>query len=159
MRNQMKDEKTLRIGFPAPSNGDESHGNRGLEVTVVYTSDKGTKAALRTAGGLAYDLGARIKLIAMQPVHWALPLTRPSVPVPWAEQHLFDLVCAAASPHLDTDVHVVLCRHKRKALLNVLPPRSLVVIGDKRTWWPSEATRMAKTLERAGHRVIFAGQR
>ena len=155
----MKGQKTLRIGFPARSYGGEGHGNRGLEVTVVHTTDHGTKSALKTAGGLAYDLGARIKLIALQPVHWALPLTRPSVPVTWTEQRLFKLVCAAASPQLDTDVHVVLCRHKRKALLNVLAPKSLVVIGGKRTWWPSEATRMAKTLERAGHRVIFAGQR
>ena len=155
----MHEEKTLRIGFPASSDGEDGHGNRGLEITVVYTNERGTHAALKTASELAHDLGARINLIALRPVPWALPITQPTIPVPWTEQRLFNLVCAATSPGLDRDVYVYLCRDKGRALLKALRPKSLVVIGDKRTWWPSEATRMATTLERAGHRVIFAGQR
>jgi hypothetical protein len=159
MRNQMNEANTVRIGFPVPASSAEGNGNHGMEVIVIHTNDRGTQSALKTAGGLAYDLGARIKLIALQGVHWSLPLTRPSVPVRWTEQRLFDLVCAAASPQLDTDIHVYLCRHKQKALLNVLHPKSLVVIGHKKTWWPSQATRMAAMLERAGHRVIYADHR
>lgn len=159
MRSQLIEEKVPQRGFSVPANRSEGHGNGGLEVTVVYTTERRTLATLKTAGELAYDLGARINLIALLTVPWTLPLTRPSVPVTWTEQHLFDLVCAAASPRLDTDVHVYLCRDKRRALLKALRPKSLVVIGDKMTWWPSEATRMAKTLEHAGHRVIFARPR
>lgn len=159
MRDQMNEARTLRIGFPVPTNSAEGHGNHGLEVIVIHTTDRGTQSALKTAGGLAYDLGARIKLIALQAVHWSLPLTRPSVPVRWTEQRLFNLVCEAASPQLDTDIHVFLCRQKQKALLNVLRPKSLVVIGHKRTWWPTKAARMARTLERAGHRVVYATPR
>jgi len=159
MRSQLFEEKVPQRGFSAPAIRWEGHGNGGLQVTVVFTTERGTLAALKTAGELAYDLGARIKLIVLRPVPWALPLTQPSIPVPWTEQRLFNLVCAAASPGLDTDVHVYLCRDKRQALLKALQPKSLVVIGDKRTWWPSEAARLATSLERAGHRVIFAGQR
>src|SRR5690348_13219265 len=42
-----------------PEFGSDSH----LRVTVLFTTTKGTLAALRTAGGLAKNLGARIALV------------------------------------------------------------------------------------------------
>jgi hypothetical protein len=49
-----------------------------------------------------------------------------------------------------------LCRDSSETLLAVLKPRSLVVIGGRRRWWPTREERLAKKLRGAGHEVIFA---
>lgn len=134
-------------------------GNSRLEVNVLFTTEQGTRVALETASRWALDLGARINLIALRSVPWALPLTRPEVSTRWTERRLLKLVGEAALPDLETDFHQVLCRNKRRVLLKLFRPNSLLVIGGKKSWWPSEVTRAARLLERAGHRVIFAGER
>jgi hypothetical protein len=132
---------------------------RNLVVNVIFTTKRGTLAALKTAGELAFDLGARINLVAPKAVPWALSLTRLPVAARWIEQHLFNLVCEGGRGFSDISIYVLLCRNKRQALMKALRPKSLVVSGGKMTWWPSEVARTAKMLERAGHRVIFAVER
>jgi hypothetical protein len=142
-------------GVPHPGLAD-SDPARKLEVNVILTTEQGTLAALKTARELAIELGARINLIAAQAVPWALPLTRPQVPVQCIEQRLLDLIWRGADGSIETNVQVYLCRDKQQALLKALRPNSLVVMGGKMDWWPSEATRTAKILERKGHHVVFA---
>jgi len=151
--------RPLETQFAAPHEEADSHATRKFEVNVIYTTERGTIAALKTASNLALDLKASINLIATQAVPWALPLTRPPVPVQFIEQRLFDLACQGADASSETNIHVYLCRDKQRALVKALKPNSLVVIGGKMAWWPSEAARTAKTLERNGHRVVFAVQR
>jgi hypothetical protein len=63
-------------------------------------------------------------------------------------------VLAGQSP-VDTVVRIYLCRDRMDALVQMLKPRSLVVVGGRRRWWPTEETRIARRLRRAGHEVIF----
>ena len=130
-----------------------------LEINVIHTTHRGTLAALKTAGELAFDLGARINLLAPKVVPWALPLTRPPVAVGCIENQLFDLVCKAVGGVSDVSIHVLLCRNKPRALIQALRLKSLVVIGGKKPWWPGEKKRLVRMLSRQGHRVIFAGER
>jgi hypothetical protein len=54
-------------------------GRPNLRVTVVATNDRGTLAALRTAGKLAANLRARIALVKAQIVPFQFPLDKPPV--------------------------------------------------------------------------------
>jgi hypothetical protein len=62
---------------------------------------------------------------------------------------------AGESP-IKTTVHVYLCRDRVATLRAVLKPHSLVVIGGRRTWWPTSEKRLARQLRRSGHQVVFA---
>ena len=62
------------------------------------------------------------------------------------------LECAGAS---EVRVEVYLCRDKARLLSKVLRPRSLVVVGGRSSWWRSREQKLAKALERRGHRVVF----
>src|ERR1700694_1862112 len=58
---------------------DEGLGPRRLEVNVIFTEPHATAAALMTAGSLARDLGACIRVRAAIAVPYALPLEKPPV--------------------------------------------------------------------------------
>jgi hypothetical protein len=137
----------------------DNDSTRKLEVNVIFTTDRGTQAALKTAGELASDLGARINLVAPKAVPWALPLTCPPVATRWIEQRLFNLVCEGGRGFSDINIYVLICRNKFQALEKSLKPKSLVVIGGKMPWWPCETKSIARMLGRHGHRVIFAEER
>jgi hypothetical protein len=127
-----------------------------LEVNVVFTDTQGTLAALKTAGELARELDAKIKLIHPLAVPYAYPLERPPVPVAFTEKSLLNLACQGEAEPLATVVNFYLCRNRLQTLLEVLQPRSLVVIGGKRRWWPTAESRLAKALRSQGHQVILA---
>ncbi len=123
-----------------------------LAVAVIFTTVAATIAALRQAGALASRLGARITLLAPQIVPYPLPLASPPVLLDFNERR-FQLI-AEESP-VETDVHIYLCRDPLEALRGALPPRSLVVLGGRRRWWPTREKRLARQLRRAGHEVVF----
>jgi len=152
-------ERQVGTGFATSPGVSEDGANGKLEVNVIYTTDRATLAALKAAGELAVDLGARVNLVVPKEVPWTLPLTRPPVATQWIEQHLFDLVSEGSRGFSDISIYVLLCRSKLHALMKALKPKSLVVIGGKMPWWPFGAARMAKMLEQHGYRVIFAAQR
>lgn len=126
-----------------------------LNISVVFTSVEATLRALREAGALANRLGARITLIVPQVVPYPLPLTSPPVLLDWNERRF--RVIASESP-VETAVNLYLCRDRMEILRMALKPGSLVVVGGrKRRWWPTSEERLARTLRRAGHEVVFAG--
>jgi hypothetical protein len=49
-----------------------------------------------------------------------------------------------------------MCRQRLQTLIALLPPRSLVVIGGHKSWWPTKEQRVARELRQAGHEVILA---
>jgi hypothetical protein len=132
----------------------EAAAGRKVEINVVFTSDRGTLAALETAGRLAHELTAQINLLAPYAVPYPLPLDRPPVNVAFVERKLYKLAQTAQGA-LDTNVQVYLCREARQTVLQVLKPSSLVIIGGRRRWWPTPETRLAKALRTRGHYVIF----
>ncbi len=137
-------------GYPeSPASG---HGGSRLDIAVIFTSVKATLAAIRKAGALARSLSARIVLVVPQIVPWPLPLDRSPVLADFSEKRFRDI--ARESP-VDIMVRLYLCRDRREALVAGLKPRSLVVVGGRKRWWPTSEKRQAKLLRRAGHEVIF----
>jgi len=127
-----------------------------LEVNVVFTDPKATLAALRTAAALAQGLDATISVLAVQAAPYTLPLEQPPVSTAFTEKLLIDLVRQQAQGPIETTVHLYLCRDKLDTLGQVLAPNSLVVIGGRRRWWPSDAAWIARMLRSVGHEVIWA---
>ena len=128
---------------------------RGLEVAVVHTTREGTLAALRSAGNLAKDLGARIALVAPLAVPFRLPLDRPTISTEFVQARHKALIAEADLGGEDVDIQIWICRNPREALAQILAPGSLVVLGGKGRWYLSQEQRLGRFLARLGHHVIF----
>jgi len=124
-----------------------------LNVAVVFTTVASTLAALKKAGTLATELNTHITVLVPQVVPYPLPLESPPVLLEWNERRI--RVMAEESP-VETTVKLYLCRDRLAALLTALQPRSVVVIGGHKRWWPTSETRLARKLRSAGHEVILA---
>jgi hypothetical protein len=138
-------------GRPTLTRSDEREHR--LEVAVVFTSAAPTIAALRKAGALADRLSARITLLVPQIVPYVLPLESPPVLLDFSEARCRQI---AMESTVETMVRIYLCRDRLEMLKSVLMPRSLVVVGGPRHWWPTHEKHLARQLRRAGHEVIFA---
>ncbi len=145
-------EKRMKPDTGFPVRPPESEAESQMEVSVVFTSVKATLAALRTAGTLASRLRSRITLVVPQIVPYPLPLTSPPVLLDFSERQF--RVLAGQSP-VETVVRIYLCRDRLAALIQLLKPRSVVVLGGPRRWWPTAETRLSRQLRRAGHEVVF----
>ena len=86
-------------------------------------------------------------------VPYTLPLEKPAVPEGFLEEQLRAL--QRDSP-AEISARICLCRHPRQGLREVLEPHSLVVIGGRKRWWPTEEQRLARLLKKDGHHVVFA---
>ena len=135
-----------------PTTGSDSDP---LEVNVIFTGPQATAAALKSAESMARDLGARIRLRAAIAVPLRLPLDQSPVSVPFMEQLLADLVGQPDPDRPERTGELYVCRNRVEALLRVLKPNSLVVIGGRKRWWPTPASRMAGAIRAKGHRVVF----
>jgi hypothetical protein len=131
----------------------EGTTEQGLEVSVVFTDREGSLAALGLAEGLARDLGARIRLLMPFQVPYTLPLTRPQVPVDFLRHQILDV---AGKCQVEIAAEIWLCRDKRQALLFLLRPNTLIVVGGSKRWWPTAAQLLARAIQREGHQVVFA---
>jgi hypothetical protein len=143
--------ETARARPTAPERIEHTIEHR-LEVSVVFTSAPATTAAIRKAAALAESLGARITLIVAQVVPYPWPLESPAVPMDFSERRLFEM--AEESP-VETRVRIYLCRDQLRTLKALLAPRSLIVIGGRKRWWPTREKALARQLRRAGHEIVF----
>jgi hypothetical protein len=128
-------------------------GREPLEVNVIYTEPKATSAALNVAESLAGGLGAAIRLRAAIGVPHRLGLDQSPVSIPFMEQLLSGFVDERRE--CEYTVHLYLCRDAMGTLLQEIRPKSIVVIGGSRRWWPTAASRMARAFRVKGHRVVF----
>jgi hypothetical protein len=138
-----------------PNISDVTDGRLELEIFVIFTDHSGTLAALRMADRLGEELDARLRLLMLYEVPYALPLTRPAVPVEFLEE---DLRALASKVPTDIAAHTYLCRDKRRTLHLILKPGSIVILGGKKRWW-SAGRKLARVLKKNGHHVIFAASR
>jgi hypothetical protein len=138
-------------GFPARPSSEETESK--LDISVVFTSVDATLRALQQAGNLARSLGARITLIVPQIVPYPLPLTSPPVLMDFNERRLRVI---ANNSRIETRVSICLCREVLETLQSVLKPHSLVVIGCRKSWWPTAEKRLAAKLRQLGHQVVAA---
>jgi hypothetical protein len=145
-----------KSGMPTPAALPDQSAGRNLEVNVIFTTNQSTARALKIATRLALDLDARIRLIVTRFVPYAFPLNRPPVSIAFTEQHFARLVAnAGIGPAAET--LICNCRDRRLALVQLLPPGSLVVMGCREHWWPTVEVKLARRLRAAGHEVILAG--
>jgi len=126
-----------------------------LRVTVLFTTIKGTLAALRTAGGLAKNLGARIALVVTEVVPLYFPLANPPVSIDFLERRYFALVSESGIQAEEVDIEIYLCRDRKLCLQKALNPPSVVVIGGRGQWWFSRERKLERLLRGFGHHVIF----
>lgn len=160
MRSSVSNAATS--GTPAPRVSWQTATERApkrLEVNLIFTNQRATARALETVESLARDLGASIRLRATVVVPYQLSVDEPPVSVPFLERALFDLISGLERDGFEASAHLYFCRDRDKALLQVLEPNALVIIGGKKRWWPTDATRLARTLRAEGHRVIFVDSR
>ena len=129
-----------------------------LELNVIFTDPQGTAAALNFAQSFARELGGCVRLRAAIAVPHQLPLDQPPVSIAFLQENLRNLASQVADGFEPT-VHLYLCRDRAPAVLQVLRPDSLVVLGGRRRWWPTDESRLARALRARGHRVIFVDSR
>jgi hypothetical protein len=144
-------EATTAADIPA-----ETDAHPELEIFVIFTDHSGTLAALRMADHLGEKLDARLRLLMLYEVPYALPLTRPAVNVRVLEGQLFTFV---SKTPVNVAAHIYLCRDKYRTVRLILKPRSIVILGGRRRWWPTAEHRLASVLKKDGHHVIFAESR
>jgi hypothetical protein len=130
-----------------------------LDLTVLFTDPQGTAAALDFARRYARELGARIQLCAVLAVPHQLPLDEPPVSVAFLQDSLQKLASRAVGEGFDPSIHVYLCRDQVLALSQILGANSLIVLGGRKHWWPTEESRLARALRAKGHQVIFVDSR
>ena len=112
---------------------------------------KDTEASLHAAGQWAGDLGGRLTLLVAEVVPYPLPLDCPAISREFTESRLAQL---AARQEVETSVKVFLCRDRNRTIRQELTPRSIVVIGSRKRWWPTREKWLAALLRRDGHQVI-----
>lgn len=126
---------------------------RRLTIMVIATSAQSTLAALKKAEALANDLSGRITLVVPRVVPYPRPLASSPVMQDWNESRFREFI--NQSP-VETTVQIYLCRDPLEAVNALLSPRSIVVLGGPKRFWPTLEKRMARVLHRAGHEVTFA---
>ncbi len=134
--------------------GTDSGARGSIDITVVHTHARATLRALKTAAQLTRGLAADIRVLVLQVVPYPLALETPDVPVEFTQQRLTEMVSRVnAAVHLE--IHVG--RDRRLMLESAIKPGSVVLLGGRRRWWPTPASRVARLLERLGHEVIATG--
>lgn len=141
---------TVDWGRKNPTPQQESY-ERPLEVNVLCTCVLGAAKAMEQAAALARGLNARVHLVIAQQVSYAVPLESPPTSVEFEERSARKL---AESCGVETNIEILLCRDAEEAFRSHLRPRSLVILGARRGWWPWREKRMARRLRRLGHEVI-----
>jgi hypothetical protein len=136
----------------APKTSEKVHPGCTLEVVVMFTDVPGTLKALKTAAELAHSLNGRIRLLAPQVVPYPLPLESPPVSKKFSQMRFQTL---ASQGSIDTHVELYFCRDRDEAVCQALEPEDIIVIGARRSWWPTAEKALARKLQRKGHHVIL----
>jgi hypothetical protein len=136
--------------LPGSHGADQDEGK--LEIGVLFTSAKATLAAIEAAAALMKGLDGRVSLIAAQTVPYPLPLDQPPVCLEFDKQRLLEV--AAHSP-VEISLQLCVCRCRSATLLSLLRPGSMLLIGARKTWWPTWERQLAKELCRSGLDVIL----
>jgi hypothetical protein len=122
-------------------------------VHVIHTSAEGTVAALRVAGDFAKALHVPVAVTEFRTFPDASP---PGTPEPGKAAN--DEIAHLRAQGLDIHVRAYVSRDPLRAVPWAFRPRSLIVFGGRRSWWPTEGERWRRTLEAADHFVVFVDQ-
>jgi hypothetical protein len=142
----------LVIQQPLLAEPASSHGERKLDIKVIYTGTRATVAALAAACSMARGLAARITILAAQVVPYPLPLTDPPIPIEFTERILGSMT-SELEEEATAEIH--LCRDREQTIRQAVGPASVVVIGTRKRWWPTAEQTLARRLRRDGRRVLL----
>jgi hypothetical protein len=135
-----------------PSDVTASDGTKHkLEIDVIFTSPRNTIAAIHLAAGLMTGLDGQIALIDAQPIPYPSPLDKPPILIDFTRQRLLAITNVST---VEITPYIILCRFRFEALVNVLKPDSLIVIGCRKSWRPTWETRLARKLRHRGYDVL-----
>jgi len=122
-------------------------------VSVVYTTFEDTLEASRIAADLAHAMQVPLRVVHFRTVPRQVPVDQPDGLSP-VETEAF--VGRLRQEGITTArVRVYLCRDETRTIPFAFRPHSIVVIGGRRSWWPTRAERWRRALEEAGHFVVF----
>lgn len=121
---------------------------------MLHTDARATVRAIEQVAGLTEGLAANIRVLVLQVVPYPLPLETPDVPVQFTSERVAKMLAP-----LGVEVQLEICvgRDRSAMLASAFSPGSLVVVGSKRRWWPSEESKIRRLLRRLGHQVISTG--
>lgn len=120
-------------------------------VYVLFTSADETLAALRVAKDLARGLGSTVRVVHLRAVPFGAPVEAPTGRSPAEADAFLD---RAGADDVDVRVRVYVCRDTRRAIPLVFGRHSLIVIGGRHRWWPTQSGRWRRRLEAEGHFVV-----
>jgi hypothetical protein len=153
-----------RVGEAAPHRADpvfevESDSGR-VRVIVVFTTIEGTLAALKSAAKFAQALNAEITLLVTQVVYFRYPLETPPVSAKFLYRLCVALIEEMKTDELELDgdavnIDIHFCREQVPCLQFALKPRSVVVIGARKSWWRKPERKLERALKRMGHDVLL----
>jgi hypothetical protein len=121
-------------------------------IYLLYTGIESTLAAARAAAPFAKALNAPLTVVHFQTVPYPLPVDAATGISPI---HTPAFLGRLRGEGLDAQVQVYLCRDDQRVMPLTLNMRSLVVLGGRRSWWPTPVERSRRTLEAAGFFVVF----
>jgi len=121
-------------------------------VYVVFTTVPDTLPAVRVGHALAASLDAPLTLLHFRTVPFVLPVDAPTGISPVETE---DFLARMRSEGIDVRVRVFLCRDEQRAMPFAFRPHSLIVMGGHPSWLPTHAERWRRSLETAGHLVMF----
>jgi hypothetical protein len=121
-------------------------------VSVVYTTVEDTLEAARVAADLAKGMGVPLRVVHFRTVPRQVPVDRPDGLSPIETQAFLARLRADG---ITARIRVYLCRDEMSTIGFAFRSNSIVVIGGRRSWWPTRAERWRHALEGAGHFVVF----
>ena len=129
------------------------------EINVMFTTLRGTLAAIRVAATLARATGASLRLIHPRvtpyPLRSAGYALAAEPEVIEADREREQVVAAAGVP---VDVLVSVCGRTAEGASIALRDHSLVIVGGHRSWLPTQLERLQRALESLGHVVVFVNE-
>jgi hypothetical protein len=121
-------------------------------VSVVYTTVADTFEATRVAADLANAMQVPLRVVHFRTVPRQVPVDRPDGLSPIETDAFIGRLRGAG---IAARVRVYLGRDEASTISYAFRPNSIVVIGGRRSWWPTRAERWRHALEGAGHFVVF----
>lgn len=123
-----------------------------MQLVVIHSERSLTAAVLERAAELVSGLNASVFLVAVHTVPFPASFASASA----SHAHLVgQLVDLASGCSLTVTPQVVMARYRDEGFRFVLPEESTVLVGTKKRPWRTEEERLARTLAKAGHKVML----
>ena len=123
-----------------------------MPVFVIFTSMNRTRKALEKASQLGKPFKRGIEILVMQIVPFFLPLDEPPVPFEFIVRRLEEMADDVTER---TRISAYLCRDLLESLKRILNRNCPVVMGIRKSWWPTRDMRLSRKLRHAGYNVIL----